>query len=146
LRPDSSTGPSVFSNDDATAVNATSYTRLNDDPLDSTADHVYQNAISATSYVELGLADTTATCFNGVSAVMAHHSASCAQATNAKTSVIDGSTERVVYSGNMVSTSLAYRSAIVMPASQWTTTAVTGSRRGSGTRPPGTWCRGGTRC
>ena len=94
--------------------------------MDSTADHVYQNAISATSYVELGLADTTATCFNGVSAVMAHHSASCAQATNAKTSVIDGSTERVVYSGNMVSTSLAYRSAIVMPASQWTTTAVKG--------------------
>lgn len=94
--------------------------------MDSTADHVYQNAISATSYVELGLADTTATWFNGVSAVMAHHSASCAQATNAKTSVIDGSTERVVYSGNMVSTSLAYRSAIVMPASQWTTTAVNG--------------------
>jgi predicted ribosomally synthesized peptide with SipW-like signal peptide len=126
LRPNSSTGPSVFSNDDATAVNATSHTRLDDNPIDSTADHVYQNAISGTSYVELGFENTTETCFNGVSAVMAHHSASSAQATNAKTSVLDGSTESVVYSANMVSTALAYRSAIATPAGQWTTSAVNG--------------------
>jgi len=57
---------------------------------------------------------------------MAHHSASSAQATNAKTSIIDGPSESVVHSGNMVSTSLAYRSAIATPATQWTTSAVNG--------------------
>jgi hypothetical protein len=126
LRPNSSAGPAAFSNDDGTGVDATSYTRLDDNPMDSIADNVYQNAISGTSYVELGFENTTATCFNGISAVMAHHSASSAQATNAKTSVVDGSTESVVYSGNMVSTALAYRSGIVTPADQWTTTAVNG--------------------
>jgi len=49
LRPNSSTGTSVFSNDDGTPVNATSHTRLDDNPMVSTTDNVYQNAISGTS-------------------------------------------------------------------------------------------------
>jgi hypothetical protein len=127
LRPNSSAGPAGFSNDDGTAVNATSHTRLDEAPMDSIADNVYQNAIAGTSYVDLGFENTVETCFNGVQAAMAHHSAASGSATNAKTSVFDGSTESVVYAGDMVAPALAYKRAIATPAAgQWTRPTLNG--------------------
>lgn len=120
--------PTSFRNDDASAIDANTFQRLDDGPMTALTDYVRQQTIGATSYVELTFADTTASCIVGVSGLLAYHAAGTA-ADRGKTSIFDGSTERIVLNGDMSVTPLTYRSVIVAPAAAaWTMSAVNGLR------------------
>jgi hypothetical protein len=117
-------GATRFLNDDSTAVDALSYTRVDESPMDSSADGVIQVSASATSYVELSWADITDTCVKGVQAVVSQHK-SGSPGDAMKTSVFDGTTERVVYSGDAGGTAVTQKTAVIPPASApWTPAAV----------------------
>jgi hypothetical protein len=118
--------PGNFSNNDGSAISATSWQRLDEVPLGSGSDWVRQTVNGGTSYLEFTFGNTTETCIREVSAVLAFHSASNA-GNNAKTSVFDGSTESVVFSGDMGASALQYASAIATPTSApWSQSAVNG--------------------
>jgi hypothetical protein len=130
LRPDgmgtsSPTPATSFSNDDTSPIDVTTPGRLDDNPMTSLTDYVRQQTAGVSDYVEVTFGDTSTTCVVGVSGLLAYHAAGTA-ADNGKTSIFDGSTERVVFSGDMsMTTPLQYRSAIVAPASApWTPSAV----------------------
>jgi hypothetical protein len=131
LRPNgmgTSATPGSFRNDDGSAIDANTYTRLDDDPMTSLTAYVRQQTIGAAAYVELTMDDTSANCVVGVSGVLAYH-AQTATADNGKTSFFDGGTERIVFSGDMSEITAFYRSAIVAPAAaNWTPSAVNGLR------------------
>jgi hypothetical protein len=121
-----SVGAGNFRNNDATAIDANSWQRLDEVPMTSNADYVRQQTNSGTSYVELGLQDMTATCIREVSAVLAFHAAGTA-ADVGKTSIFDGPTESVVFSGDMSQTALQYKSAVLAPgAGIWSQGALNG--------------------
>jgi hypothetical protein len=118
--------PGNFSNNDGSAINANSWQRLDEIPLGSGADWVRQTANSGTSYLEFTFGDTTETCIREVSAVHAFHSATNA-GNNGKASAFDGSTESVMFNGNMGGTALQYTSVIATPASMpWSQTSLNG--------------------
>jgi hypothetical protein len=118
--------PGSFRNDDGTAIDANTYLRLDDSPMTGLTDYIRQQTIGAGAYIEVTFADTAATCVVGVSALVAYHAAGTAADTG-KTSIFDGSTERVVFNGDMSETTLQYVSAIVGPAAApWTPSAVNG--------------------
>jgi hypothetical protein len=118
--------PASFSHEDATAIDANSYTRLADNPLSSVTQYVRQQVIGAGDYLELTMADTAATCIVGVSGIVAYHSAGT-PVNDGKASIFDGATERVIVSGDLSLVPLQYASAIVAPAAgTWTTGAVNG--------------------
>ncbi len=126
LRPDgmgTSDTPDSFHQDDGSAVDADTYRRLDDDPTDGLADYVAQDVAGASSYLELTLADTTEKCIVGVSGLVAYHAAAAGRDQGA-TRLVDGGTERIVYSGDMSETRLFYRSAMVPPTGAWTKAAV----------------------
>lgn len=128
LRPDGvgvHATPGSFRNDDATAIDSGTPSRLDDDPLTATVDYVYQQTIGAGSYVETTFADSAAPCIGGVSGIVAYRSAGTAL-NNGKTSVMDGTREMIVYQGDMSGTSLTYRSALLPRTGGWTTAAVAG--------------------
>ncbi|HTH05963.1 MAG TPA: hypothetical protein VL916_08835, partial [Ilumatobacteraceae bacterium] len=129
LVPDSmgtSNGATDFRNDDGTAIDAGSWQRLDEPTMTSTADYVRQQANSATGFLEFGFQDTTETCIRDVSAVLAYHAAGTAS-DNGKTSIVDGTAESVLFSGDMSDVALRYKSAVVVPAaSPWTQSAVNG--------------------
>src|SRR5512133_397324 len=121
-----SAGTGNFQNNDGTAIDANSWQRLDEAPMTSTADYVRQQANSGTSFLEFGLEDTPETCIRDVSAVLAYHAAG-SPADNGKTSIFDGATETVLFSGDMSQTALQYKSAVVTPAaSTWSQAALTG--------------------
>jgi hypothetical protein len=111
----------VLKDDDNTAWGSTSWQRLDDLPLTATGDYLKQIAVDTGAYLRLTLADTTRTCIHGVSSIVAFRSSSTT-ANSAKTSIYDGSTERVVYSGPMnPGATLTYESAMIAPATgTWT--------------------------
>lgn len=131
LRPDgmgTNVNATSFREDDGTAIDAATSTRLDDSPMTSLTDYVRQQTIGANDYVELTFADTSTSCVVGVSALLAYHAAGSA-ANTGKTSVFDGTTERIVLNGAMSVTALTYASVIVAPASApWTPGAVNGLR------------------
>jgi glucose/arabinose dehydrogenase/chitodextrinase len=121
-----SVGSANFRNNDATAIDANSWQRLDEVPTTSTVDYVRQQVASGTSYLEFGLQDTPATCIRDVSAVLAYHAAGSA-ANNGKTSIFDGANETVIFSGDTSQTALQYKSAIVRPAvGTWSQAALNG--------------------
>jgi hypothetical protein len=118
LVPDStgtSAGAGNFRNDDGTAIDSNSWQRLDDVPMTSTADYVRQQANSGSSYVEFGFQDTPETCIREISVVLAYHAAGSA-ANNGRTSIFEGLTEALLFSGDMSQTGLQYKSAVIMPA------------------------------
>lgn len=121
-----SVNPPSFQHDDNTAINATSYTRLDETPMTSLADYIKQVTSNTTRYIEMTFADTTQECIRGVSAVLAYHG-SATQANTGKTSIFDGTTERIVYSGAMNVTALNYKSLVVPPiTAPWSQAALNG--------------------
>ena len=129
LRPNGmgvSVTPGSFSHDDGSAIDANTYLRLADDPLNSATQYVRQQVIGAGDYLELTMADTAASCIAGVAGIVAYHAAG-APVDNGKASLFDGATERVVFSGDMSQTTLQYASVMVAPAAgSWTASAVNG--------------------
>jgi len=130
LRPDGmgvDSGPASFTHDDGSAVGASTYLRLDDDPLTSTTDQVRQITNAGSAYLELTFGNTTADCLSGLAGVVAYH-AGGSSANAGKTSIFDGPTERVLFSGDMSETGLSYRSAVVAPAgASWTKAALNGA-------------------
>ncbi len=114
LLPDgmgTSSGATNFANNGGTAIDANSYTRLDDVPMDSTADYIAQLTDSSTSYIELTFADTAETCIRATSAVVAYHGAAN-QSNRGDTRVFAG-WQTFVHSGTMNGSALKYASAIV---------------------------------
>jgi len=128
IRPDgmgASATPGSFRNSDGSAIDGSTWQRLDDDPLAGTADHVYQQTTGAAAHVETTLGDTSATCITGASGVVAYRSASSA-ANNGATTVFDGSTEFTIFQGDMSEVALTYRSAILARPGGWTAAALNG--------------------
>jgi hypothetical protein len=127
LRPaamGTSAGTGSFRNNDGSAISGTTYQRLDDSPMSSIADYVRQQTVGTGDYVEVTFDATTANCVVGVSALLAYHAAGTA-ADDGKTSIVDGSTERIVFDGDMSQTTIRYVDIIVTPASApWTVAAV----------------------
>ena len=118
--------PGSFRNDDGSAINATSWQRLDEVPMTSIADYVRQQTANAGHYLEFTHADTGETCIREISAVLAYHSQN-APANNGKTSVFDGAIESIVLNGDMSETAIQYASTIATPASApWSQAAVNG--------------------
>jgi hypothetical protein len=127
LSPDgmgTSSDPSARLSTEAGAWSSTTWNKIDDVPMTATSDYVRQTVVDATAYLEATFADTTESCMNAVMGEVAYHSSS-GTANSAKTSVFDSSTERVVYSGSMASTTMLYRSAMIAPATgTWDQTKV----------------------
>ena len=113
-----------FRDDDNTAIDANSWQRLDEVPMTSIADYVLQSNNNATGYLEFTFGNTTETCIRDVSAVLAYHSATNA-ANDGKGSIFSATTESIMFSGDMSSTTVLYASAIVDPATPpWSQAAV----------------------
>jgi hypothetical protein len=119
-------GATAFQTEANAAIDANAYSRLAEVPLTSTSDYLKQVTSAGNSYLQVGFADTTSTCINGVSALVALHAAGTS--TNAATTrVLDGATSTVVHTGSISSSSIVYKSAVVTPASStWSATALNG--------------------
>ncbi|MCW2959913.1 MAG: hypothetical protein JWM90_300 [Thermoleophilia bacterium] len=121
--------PGSFQDNDSTAIDATSWTRL-DDPIPSMTDFVKQTTTGSTSYLEWTLQNTALTSTaNWVSAVMASHSSSSTSVTGTTKVVRSGDTDGaapVLHSGNMATnTTLGTRQAIIpAPVAGWTPSEV----------------------
>ncbi|MDQ1700140.1 MAG: hypothetical protein QOG34_2003 [Frankiaceae bacterium] len=96
-----SVGAGNLSNDDASAIGSSSYTRVDDIPMANSTDYIRQTVASGTSYVELNFEDTTDSCVRMVQGLEMNNLGNTNQSNAAKTSIFDGTTERVVFSGNM---------------------------------------------
>jgi hypothetical protein len=128
LRPNgmgTSSGSGSFLNDDGTAIDSNTWTRLDELPATSSSDYVKQTANATSSYIEVTFENPAESCFNGVGARLAYNSPS-ATANDGEMRVLDGATSTVVYNGTMGVTSLTYKEAVVTPASTWTQSAVNG--------------------
>jgi hypothetical protein len=131
LRPDgigTNSGAGSFTEEDGTAIDANSYTHVDDNLMTGIADYIIQPTAAAGSYIEVTFADTVATCVVGVSGVLAYHAPN--NFTNdGQTRVVDGTTERVLYDGDMGINVVSYKSAVIAPtAASWTPTTVNGLR------------------
>jgi hypothetical protein len=124
-----SVGATNLSNDDATAIGSSSYTRVDDIPMANSTDYIRQTVASATSYVELTFEDTTDSCVRMVQGLEMNNLGNTNQSNAAKASIFDGTTERVVYSGNMAA-SVAGEYVRVAPVSptgtRWTPSELNG--------------------
>jgi hypothetical protein len=118
--------PGNFRDNDGTAIDASSWQRLDEVPMTVTTDYVRQQTNGGTTYLEFTFANTAETCIRDVSAVLAYHSATNT-ANNGKTSVFDGGSESIVFSGDMSNTAIQYKSTIATPATApWGQAAVDG--------------------
>jgi hypothetical protein len=128
LRPNGNgthVNPGDFRHDDNSALNATTWTRLDEVPMTSALDFVRQRTTNVASYVELTIQDTALSCLSAVSGVLAED-ATGGGSSHGRTSVFDAGTERLVYDGIMTVGGLAYRSAIIPAGGGWTTATLNG--------------------
>jgi hypothetical protein len=111
----------------SSAITGTSYQRIDETPMNVTTDLIKQVTASATSYIETTFADTTQTCIRGADAIMAAHPAGTSS-NNTKTSMFDGATETVLYSGDISDTNAAlhYAQRPITAAGGWTQARVNG--------------------
>ena len=130
LSPDAmgtSSDPSSRLSTEAGAWGSTTWNKLDEVPMTATSDYVRQTVADTSAYLEMTFGDTSETCINAVQGELAYHAAGTTANVNPKTSLFDSSTERVVYQGNMATTTLSYKSAIVAPAAgTWSQTKVNG--------------------
>ena len=125
---DTHNNPGNFANDAGGSIGATAWSRLDEIPMDSTADGVEQTSSSGTSYLGFAFADPAQSCVRAVSGVMAYRAMSGGGGANSgRTDILDGTTERTIYNGDMRGTDLQYRSAVISPTDpEWTQAAVSG--------------------
>ncbi|MDQ3990769.1 MAG: hypothetical protein M3245_00460, partial [Actinomycetota bacterium] len=115
LLPDgmgTSSGLANFRNNDGTAIGSTTWSRLADAPMGSTAQWIEQVTTSSNSYVEFTFEDTAESCVRAVSGVEAFRAAGTKQTTG-RAVVMHGGNETVVYDGSHAITTPAYGSAAV---------------------------------
>lgn len=133
--------PGDFGDDDGSAIDASSWQRVDDDPASSLADFVQQQTASGTSYLEWSLQDATDTA-RAVRAVVQYHSSGTI-ANSAATHIIGTSTaDQAFQAGSMAQVTAGYGAAMVTPPGGGFTAAElsslrirTGYRTGAGSTP-----------
>jgi hypothetical protein len=108
-----SAGATNFQNNDNSAINATTWQRLDEIPMTGTTDYVKQVAVGTGSqYVEIAFADTTETCIRGASIAAAFHSAGT-QGNNAAFNTVANGINVTIASIDPSETSLRYAQGMV---------------------------------
>jgi hypothetical protein len=93
-------GTTFFQNNDNTAVDSNSWTRLDEIPP-TTADYVKKvSGTTTANYVDITFQNTTETCINGVAGTMAYGSSATNQSNLVVTSLVDNGTARVIDQGS----------------------------------------------
>jgi type II secretory pathway pseudopilin PulG len=116
-----------FRNNDGTSITGSTYTRLDDSDMVTLEDYVYQSTASSTSYLETTFADTAERCVRGA-LVLADYGKAASQASNLKVVVVDGTTERTLFSGDPPCVDSACATGILLPATSSTQAAVNALR------------------
>ena len=126
LGPIATTHPvTEFQDHDSTPLDANSWGNLDELPMTTTVDYIKQITQNSASYVQVDF-NNPGECVKAVFATLAY-SNTTAGANNGKTSVFDGGTERTVFSGDMNTTAITYKSAYIAPASSpWSETTING--------------------
>jgi hypothetical protein len=136
LGPNDSSGPHSgvqnfkdVENGVASDIGPTTWMGLTDVPFAVPGRHIAQINNSSTSYVQLGFDDTVEPCIRAVAGWVAWDPQNTRLDNNGTTKVVDGSSERVIFSGKMSYTSTQpwIRTSIVQPSSgNWTADEVNG--------------------
>jgi hypothetical protein len=142
LRPSgmgTSSDAAAFRNNDDTAITADSWMRVDDASVFGGTDYVKQVAANTAGYLEFGFEDPAETCIQAVQAYASSGVLGSANSNSLKSSVFDGGTERVIYSGLASCGNCTMpKNAIVAPASApWTQSAVNGLVMRTGYAPAG---------
>ena len=124
-------GPENFRNDDDTPIDPTSWTRIDDPTMFGGTDHLKQVTPNTSSYLEFPLEDTTESCIAGVQGYATMGSLGSrggSQGGNLKSTIFDGPTERVIYSGGSPCGNCTQpMNALIPPTGgQWTQSALNG--------------------
>jgi hypothetical protein len=101
--------PANFQNNDSSAINATSWNRVDDIPMPPTAntDYIKQVTAGGATYIELGFEDTTQTCLRGASLFFAVHT-TATQANNMAVNSVANGFNYTLWSGSIASTTIKY--------------------------------------
>jgi hypothetical protein len=129
LRPSGTTASgSAVRDNDGTAVDPSSWARLDEVPATSTVDYLQQTSASSSSYAQIAFEDTDEPCARAVRGYATTHSQATNNASNAKLSVFDGARESVIKSGDWAANNGYSRdySATVAPVSEWSQAALNG--------------------
>jgi hypothetical protein len=130
LRPNGSTATSnALRDNDGTAIDASSWTRLDEIPATSTTDFIQQTTASSSAYAQIAFEDTPEPCARAVRGYLTTHSASTTNNANAaKLSFFDGGRESVIKSGDWAANTTVSRdySETVTPAADWSQAALNG--------------------
>jgi hypothetical protein len=118
-------GPASFIDDDGTAIDANSWQRLDETPMNTMTDFVQQTGSSSANYLAFTLADTTETCIRAVEGAFSAHSATT-QTNNAKVTFVDGPVEREMRTGVGAGPTSREYGKIVAPATTWSQSALNG--------------------
>ena len=118
-------GATNFANDDNSAIGAGTPARLDEVPMTATTDFVKQITASATSYVEIGFADTTESCILGVEALATVRKPSNAPNT-AKVAAFSGATETVLHNGDHDQLPITWAAKVTPSTPTWTAATVNG--------------------
>ena len=130
LRPDSNGGhinPAQFRHNDDSAIDASTWSRLDNLPLAAGTDYVKQVAAGTSSYLEFGFTNPGQSCIFGVQGHVAVGSLGTA-GNSVKMSVFDDTAESVIHNGaTTCSNCTTPKSAMLAPKSApWTRSAVDG--------------------
>jgi Tfp pilus assembly protein PilX len=104
--------PANYQNNDSTALNATSYQRVDEIPQTALTDYIKQITAGAATYAELTFQDTTQTCIRGASIAFAVHSAS-ATANNVAVNAVTNGFNFNMFTGDPSETTLLYQQSVV---------------------------------
>jgi hypothetical protein len=129
LRPNGSSANSTAIRDnDGTAVDPTSWTRLDEIPATSTLDFLQQTKAASTAFAQIAFQDTAEPCARAVRGYFTTHSQASRSDNSAKLSFFDGARESVIRSGNWAANNGLSRdySATVVPAGDWSQSALNG--------------------
>ncbi|HYS34234.1 MAG TPA: hypothetical protein VEO01_01165 [Pseudonocardiaceae bacterium] len=114
-------------NDDGTAWDANSYTRVRDIPMSAGTDYVKQIATDTSAYLEFTFADSSQTCIQAVEGIVAVTSTT-AGAVSGSTKFYEGGSSRAALASDMSTGGVrSYDSGIITPATgSWTRTKFNG--------------------
>jgi hypothetical protein len=116
--------PANYQNDDSTALNATSWQRVDEIPMSpsATTDYIKEITAGSSSYAEIAFADTTQTCVRGASIFFGVHAAG-AQNNNVGVVGVTNGVSYTILNGNIANTGVRYAQRVT---SQSTTLAGVG--------------------
>lgn len=131
IRPNAmgtSVNPTHFLDDDGTAIDATTWQRLDEAPMDSMTDHIHQATVNPASYAELAFENTTQTCIRAANSTFSTHTTGNNQSNDLKLSVFDGAAESVIREGSMNANTGVSRNYgnMLVPATSWSQAAING--------------------